>query len=93
MRLGDNMVTTPLKTMGAFEARKKEQVENDEEVEGDKHENAKEPFKFTVSPNRMGDNGGSEPTKTTIWQARANDDKEKESFKLVVPTNREISEV
>ena len=36
----------------------------------------------------MGDNEGSVPT---IGQARANDD-EKESFKFIVPPNREISE-
>jgi len=39
----------------------------------------------------MGDNGGSEPTKTAIGRARANGD-EKESFKFIVPPNRETSE-
>ena len=39
----------------------------------------------------MGDNGGSELTKTTIGQARANDD-EKESVKFIVPPNHETSE-
>ena len=53
-------------------------------------------FKFIVSPNRVGDNGGSTPMKTRIGLAHANDDdeKEKESFKfVVVPSNREIRQV
>ena len=83
------MVTIPLKTMSAFVTERKEQVENDEEDEKDRHENAKESFKFIVSPNRAGDNGGSAPTKTMIGRARANKN-EKESFKFVVPPNRDI---
>ena len=75
--VGDDRVTTP---MGAFVARKKEQVENDEEVEGDKHTNANESLNLR---NRVGDNGGSEPTKTMIGPVRANadDEKEKDSSK------------
>ena len=94
-RSGDNGGSAPTENMTGREWWWRWSDETDEQGESDgedeKHDpkNEKESLKFIVSPNPVGDNGGSVPT---IGWAHANDDDEteRELFKFVVSPNREL---